>query len=116
MYYSTTKKWAQKTKKIFAEGQALGPRERVSLSRAMPRALGKDYSKKNFGRKLTSKSLYRRPSTWPSAKIFKKIKKLVQTQAEASLPRVCLCRGLLWLTLGKKCLCQVPEIWPSAKP
>jgi len=33
-----------------------------------------------------------------------------------SLPRVCLCRGLMRLALGKDTLCRVSEIWPSAKP
>ena len=28
----------------------------------------------------------------------------------------CSLRGLLWLSLGKECLCRVPEMWPSANP
>ena len=62
MYCSTKKNWAKKTKKKIAEGLARGPRQRIflkkiktsllraypgprqraSLPRASPRALGKD--------------------------------------------------------------------------
>ena len=70
MYCSTTKKTElKKPKKIFAEGLAWpsakgffaeglasGPRQRASLPRASPWALGKDdLLKKNFGRKSGSK-------------------------------------------------------------
>jgi len=92
-------------KKTFAEGLTGGPQQSLTGNgRRDPTGL------------ICRGHLCRGP--WPSAKISFAVGLSLPRavpSAKASLPRAVLCRGLLWLALGKECLCRVPEIWPSAK-
>lgn len=49
------------------------------------------------------------PASYGSARMMGSLSR-ARHSAKASLPRACLCRGLMWLALGKESLCQVPEI------
>jgi len=104
-------------KKIFAEGQAW-PSAKGSLPRAIGQALGKEFCKKKlktFAEGLTVGPRQNLTGLACRYSVHQNCRGPGPRQRHLC-QRVFLCREPQQGTLGKECLCRVPEIWSSAKP